>query len=62
LESRARYYLHSAFTAALATANDFVDAGDTNRLAWSDLLPAETDWLGRQTFFHLEVPDHEIER
>ena len=20
------------------------------------------DWLGRQTFFHLEVPDHEVER
>jgi hypothetical protein len=54
--------VHSAFTAALATANDFVDAGDANRLAWSDLLPAETDWLGRQAFFHLEVPDHESER
>ena len=42
LESQSRYYVHSAFTAALATANDFADAGDANRLAWSDLLPAET--------------------
>jgi hypothetical protein len=62
LENRSRYYVHSAFTAALAAANDFADAGDASRLAWSDLLPSETRWLGRETFFHLEVPDHEVER
>ncbi len=54
--------MHSAFAAALAAANDFADARDANRLAWSDLLPSETRWLGRETFFHLEVPDHEVER
>ncbi len=62
LESRSRYYVHSAFAAALAAANDFAHAGDANRLAWSDLLPSETRWLVRQTFFHLEVPHHEVER
>ena len=62
LESRSRYYVHSAFTASLAAANDFAHAGDANRLAWSDLLPSETRWLGRETFFHLEVPHHEVER
>ena len=62
LEIQSRSYVHSGFTAALATSNDFADAGDANRLAWSDLLPAETHRLGRQTFFHLEVPDHEVER
>jgi hypothetical protein len=62
LESWSRYYVHSAFTATLAAANDSADAGDANRLAWSDLLPSETRWLGRETFFHLEVPDHEVER
>ena len=62
LESDSRYYVHSAFTAALAAGNDFADAGDANRLAWSDLLPSETHWLGRQTFFYLEVPHHEVKR
>ena len=51
LESQSRYYVHSAFTAALATANDFADAGDANRLAWSDLLSAETHWLGTADIF-----------
>ena len=46
-----RYYVHSAFTAALAAANDFAHAGDANRLAWSDLLPSETRWLGRRDIF-----------
>src|SRR4029077_14917643 len=61
LENRSRYYVHSAFTAALAAGNDFAHAGNANRLPWPDLLPSETRWPGRQTFFHLEVPDHEVD-
>src|SRR5436190_52606 len=62
LEIRSRYYLHSALPAGLAAADDFAHAGDGNRLAWSDLLPAETHRLWRKTFFHLEVPNDEAQR
>ena len=61
-KSGSRYYVHSAFAADLAAADDFAHAGDANRLAWSDLLPAETRWPWRKTFFYLEVPDNEGER
>jgi len=54
--------VHSAFTASLAAADDFAYAGDANRIAWSDLLPAETGRLGRETFFHVEVSHYELER
>ena len=62
LEIRSRYYLHFAFAAGLAAADDFPYAGDANRLAWSDFLPAGTHWSWRKTFFYLEVPDNEAER
>ena len=62
LESDSRYHVHSAFTADLAAGNDFAHAGDANGLTWSDLLPSETHWLVRRTFFYLEVPHHEVKR
>ena len=62
LEIRSRYYLHSAFAAGLAAADDFAHASDANRLAWSDFLSAGAHRPWRTTFFHLEVPDNEAER
>ena len=62
LENQSRYYVHSGFAAALVAANDFADAGDADRLAWSNLLPSGTRWLKRETFFHLEVSNHEVAR
>ena len=62
LEIRSRYYLHSAFAAGLAAADDFAHASDANRLAWSDFLSAGARRLLRKTIFHLEVPNNEAER
>jgi len=40
LENRSRHHVHSACAADLAARDDFAHAGDANRFAWSDLLPA----------------------
>jgi len=62
LEIRSRYYLHSAFAADLAAADDFAHASDANRLARSDFLSAGTRRFWWKTFFYLEVPNNEAER
>ena len=53
--------MHSAVAAGLAAADDLAYGSDANRFAWSDLLPAGAHRLLRKTFFHLEVPNNEVE-
>ena len=57
LEICARCHVHSACAADLVAGDDFTYAGDANRFAWSDLLPAGTRRSWRKAFFHLEVQD-----
>ena len=55
LEIRSRYDVHFACAADLVTADDFAYAGNANRFAWTDLLPAGAHRSWRQTFLNLEV-------
>ena len=55
LETRSRHHVHSACAADLVAADAFAHAGDANRFAWSDLLPAGTCRSWRQAFLNLEV-------
>ena len=61
LEIRSRYHVHSPCAADLAAADDLAHAGDANRFAWFDLLPAGARRSWREAFFNLEVPDNEGE-
>ena len=55
LEIRSRHHVHFAGTANLVAVDDFAHAGDANRFAWSDLLPAGARRSWRRTFLYLEV-------
>ncbi len=55
LEIRSRHYVHSTCAADLVAADDSARAGDADRFAWSDLLPARTHRSWRQAFLNLEV-------
>ena len=61
LEIRSRHHVHSACAADLAARDDFAYAGDANRFAWSDLLPAGACRSWRKAFFYLEVQNDESE-
>ena len=58
LEIRSRYYLYSAVAAGLAAADDLAHAGDANRIAWSNLVPAGARRFWRKTFLYLEIPNN----
>jgi hypothetical protein len=55
LEIRSRYHVHSARPADLVAADDLAYAGDANRFAWSDLLPAGARRSWRKAFLNLEI-------